>query len=150
PYPSLLLPLILPGVVMLLTLAGTYPLHPLHWAPLVVLACILGTILARAAIVVDPWIRAQNGSFYFLTIFLWQYGFGAALGSTAFADYSTAQIYPVTVISKHTSGGGRGTALNFHLTPWGPLTYGDDASVTTALYRSVKPGDTVCVYLKRG
>lgn len=150
PYPSLFLPLILPGIVMLITLTSAYPLHPLHWTPLVILAFIVGAILARAVIVVDPWARSQNASFYLLGVFLWLYGFGAALGSNAFADQSTAQVYPVTVISKHKSGGGKGTALNLHLTPWGPFTYGDDATVTAALYRSVKPGDTVCVYLKRG
>lgn len=150
PYPSLLLPLVLPGIVMFITVVSTYPLHPLHWMPLVVLAFVLGTILARTAIVVDPWVRAQNSSFLFLSVFLWQYGCGAALGSNAFADHSTARVYPVTIISKHTAGGGRGTSLNLHLMPWGPFTYGDDATVTGALYRSVKPGDTVCVYLKRG
>lgn len=149
PYPSLLLALILPGLVMILALTETYPIHPLNWPLLLLLATLFGFALAGGAIRADPWSQKEQGNWYLIGVMLWPYGFGAALGLNAFGDYSVAQIYPVTVVSKHTSTS-RSATFSLRVTPWGPLTYGDAASVSRAVYRSVTPGDTVCVYLKHG
>lgn len=150
PHPSLILALILPGLVMTLALVETYPLHPLHWPTLLILATLFGFALAGAAIRADPWSQNQTGNWYLLGIMLLQYGYGAALGLNAFGDSSAAQTYPVTVLSKHVVRASRGATFDLRLTPWGPFTYGDETSVPRDFYYSVKPGDTVCVYLKHG
>jgi hypothetical protein len=149
PYPSLLLALILPGLVMILALTETYPIHPLNWPLLLLLATLFGFALTGGAIRADPWSQKEQGNWYLIGVMLWPYGFGAALGLNALGDYSVAQIYPVTVLSKHVSTSSS-TTYSLRVTPWGPLTYGDAASVSRAVYRSVTPGETVCVYLKHG
>lgn len=146
----LILPLLLPGLWLTLMVSDTHPLHTLDWKGPLLLIGLLVLALILAVVRVDQWARTGMG-FFLLSVALGFYGYGAGLGLNALGDISTAQVYPVTVLAKHVRGGGsRRIAWHLVLSSWGPVTNGDDVAVPREVYRSVNPGDTVCVYFKHG
>jgi hypothetical protein len=76
-------------------------------------------------------------------------GYGApALVDTRF-DASPPQPFRVAISAMYVSHG-KSTSYSLRLAPWGPRTQGSTESVAASLYNRLKPGDEVCVGLRRG
>lgn len=77
------------------------------------------------------------------------YGYAAPVAYNCAFDESAPQIYPVSVLSKHSSSG-KTTTYYLKAAAWGPRTEPEDVTVTEELYDRTQPGDTVHAYLFPG
>jgi hypothetical protein len=142
-------PLILPGFILTLR-AVFHDIETLDWKGPAMLAFAGGLLLTGAAVQIDPWFRKQRWSVLLCGLMICLYGYGAGLELNAIADRSAPQVFQVVVLAKHASEDSRSTTWYLTLNPWGPVTTREDVSVLGALYRATRPGDTVCVLLRRG
>jgi hypothetical protein len=85
-----------------------------------------------------------------LLIFTASYFFGATVQANALFDRSVPVIYRVVVLRKHVSSGRYAMYWELWLAPWGPRQEAQSEWVAPSLYRSVAPGQSVCVDLHAG
>jgi hypothetical protein len=147
-HPDLTPTLLMPG--FLLTLRTLSEVNTLDWEGPVLLACAGGLALTGAAVRIDPWLRTKRWIILLLGLMTCVYGYGAGLELNALADKSSPRVYRVTVLAKHISRDSKSTTWYLTLPPWGPITRGEDVSVSAARYQRTQPGDTVCVLLRSG
>ncbi|MDC7683337.1 hypothetical protein PQU92_08620 [Asticcacaulis sp. BYS171W] len=94
------------------------------------------------------WIekRPWQWSFLFYSVVYLVYFWGLLVFGNWYFDRSEAQTFPVTVLEKH-SGKHRDS---LEVTAWGDRAAGEEVSVDDAFYRSVEPGQKVCIYRYSG
>jgi hypothetical protein len=147
PLPDLSLMLIIPG--LFLTLRALQRIAPIGWEGLSWLTAFGSAILVGLAFWCDPWLKKHRGTTVLLLFLCCSYGYGAGMQVNALLDRSMPQTYRVIVTAKHVS---HGKSSSYHLTlaPWGPEVSGQDLMVAYSQYAAVKPGDAVCMLLRRG
>ncbi|HEY3786488.1 MAG TPA: hypothetical protein VGL55_14525 [Steroidobacteraceae bacterium] len=148
PHPDLTLPLMVPGLLMVLPVLAS--IHTLSWKAPVLVAVAGGIALAGIAARVDPWFRQHRWNVLLVGLFACAYGYGAGMELNARADPTDPRIYPVRVLTKHVTRGSKSTTWALKLGPWGPYPQSQEVSVTASRYRATQPGDLVCVYLGSG
>ncbi|HZO20855.1 MAG TPA: hypothetical protein VFB37_00035 [Steroidobacteraceae bacterium] len=148
PHPDLTLPLMVPGLVMVLPVLSS--LHTLDWKAPLAIAGVLGIALAGAAALVDPWFRQHRWNVLLVAVFACAYGYAVGMEINAHADPTDPRIYPVHVLTKHVSRGSKSTTWYLKTAPWGPYSQSQEVSVSSTRYRETQPGDLVCVYMGRG
>jgi len=145
--PSLGIPFIMPGLFLVLrTLLG---FDLLQVRSLVVASVLIALVLFSISLRYDPSLRKRRWVVILPLIFWFVYAYGALSQVNALADHSAPETFPVTVLSQRVSGG-RSTTWYLGISAWGPVPSPSEVSVSSSLYRSVKPGDSVCVYLHTG
>jgi hypothetical protein len=145
--PSLAVPFIFPGMV--LVLRTTVDLHLLHWASLLTASAICTLVLTVILVSSDPGLRKRPWTaliILFLGVF---YFYGAIAEVNSLLDRASPQTYEVAVTGKHIVSG-KSTSYHLELEPWGPLTKPDNVTVPSPLYYYTAPGNTVCVDLYPG
>ena len=145
--PSLAVPIMVPGLILLLRSLWSFDL--LSVKPLVIGSVMVALALFGLAIQYDRSLRQRGWVSILPVIFLFTYAYGALSQANAIADHIPPQAFPVTVLGQQISGG-RSTTWYLRIDPWGPVPTPSEVSVSSSLYHSVKPGDTVCVYLHPG
>lgn len=145
--PSLAVPFIFPGMV--LVLRTSLDLHLLQWVPLLVADAICTVVFALIVARFDVGLRKRPWSILILLFLGAFYFYGAIAQWNSLLERSSPQTYEVTVIGKHIVGG-KTTTYHLRLDAWGPLTDPDDVTVTARLYDYTAIGNTVCVHLYPG
>lgn len=109
-----------------------------------------GLLLTIAAARVDPWFQKQRWAVLLCGLMTCLYGYGAGLQLNTIADRSVPQVYRVAVVAKHVDENAHVKTWYLTLEPWGTVTTSEDVSAAEALYRVTRPGEIVCVLLRRG
>lgn len=146
-HPTIAIPFIAPGFILTIIIVNSIEVLGVKNA--VVATVVLTLLLAFGATKVDPTLRTRFAMMLLILAFSVAYGFGAAMAINVALDRSSAETYPTAVISQDISRG-RSTTYYLVLEPWGPKQEPDRVSVPAYFYRSVAPGETVCVWLRRG
>lgn len=147
-HPDLTGVLMIPG--LLLMARALADAHAFDWLGPLVLAFGGGLALSGAALRVDPWFRQQRWTAILTCVFIFAYGFGAGFEIDVLADSTKPSIYTTQVLGKRMSHGSKSNTYYLGVGPWGPITGGDEISVSAARYDATRPGDTVCVYVGKG
>ena len=145
--PSLAVVFLLPGLI--LDLRVIQDLHLLRWAPLFSLAFLVALAFSWLLFQSDADMRRRPWSLLLILLFSSAYCGGALCEGNALLDHSAAQIFSAAVTGKHISSG-KSTTYYLNLNPWGPQAAPSEVSVPGDLYRSIAPGDNVCVSLYPG
>lgn len=148
PRPQVVLPLLVPGCVLmlraLLDLGVLDVERPLLWT---VIACVpVGALFAAS----DPGIKHRALVIPLLTLlcggsWIW----GTLVFANALLDRSPSVSYPATVLGKQVTSG-KHTTYTLRLSPWGPRAQAEGVDVPRALYDTVRVGDRVCPRLRAG
>lgn len=145
-HPNLAAPFIVPGFVLMLR---SFDFHLLQLEPALMLAVGIGMALWIAAAAADPWLRQKRASLFIMLLFCAAYGYGASTEANALLDRSSATVYAVRILGKHTLSG-RSTTYYLTLAAWGQQQVDSDVSVPRSFYQSVKTGERVCVAVRPG
>lgn len=137
--------LIIPGLI--LVLRGVMDFHLLDWKEPLGGAAAIGLFMTFLATRVDQRLIEKKTAILVL-LFLLPYGYGTLVMANTLPDTAPPKAYETTVISKRYTSG-KGAHAELKIKPWGPDP-GGDVPVSSALYRAVRPGDTVCAYLHPG
>ena len=148
PHPDLTLPLMAPGLLLVLPVLSS--IHTLGWKAPLIVAVAGGLLLAGAAARVDPWFRQHRWNVLLIGLFGCAYGYSAGMELNARVDPADPRIYPVRVLAKHVTRGSKSTTRYLKIGPWGPYPEGDEVGVSAGRYRETQPGEVVCVYLGTG
>jgi hypothetical protein len=145
--PSLAVPFIFPGMVLLMR--TTLDLHLLQWAPLLTADVICTVIFAIVIASFDVGLRKQPWSILIVLFLGAFYFYGAIAQWNSLLERSNPQNYEVVVIGKHIARG-KSTTYHLRLDAWGPLTAPHNVTVPAQLYDYTAVGNTVCVHLYPG
>jgi hypothetical protein len=151
------------GCSVALMIRSIRDLPLLSFAPTVLMAVVGGLVLTIIVADVDRKAR-ESGKFQFgdqklsrrlgffagVLIFTISYSFGATVQANALLDKSVPVTYRVVVLRKSVYNDRRVTDWELWLAPWGPREEAKSVSVASSLYRSVAPGQSVCVDLHGG
>lgn len=148
PHPDLTLPLMAPGLLLVLPVLSS--IHTLDWKGPLIVALAGGVALAGAAARADPWFRQHRWNVLLVGLFACAYGYSAGMELNASADPTAARVYPVRVLAKHVTRGSKSTTRYLKIGPWGPFPQGEEVGVSAGRYRTTQPGDVVCMYLGSG
>jgi len=140
--PSLALPMLVPGFVLLVLSLRTGVLDVPR-----ALSCavVVAVLLAGAGFASDATMREQRGSALLWMLLLLSYGYGSVVLGNRLLEHSPGEDYQVAVLGKRMSHG-RSTAYYLMLAPWGPRREPGEVSVSRTLYAAEMPGDSVCVH----
>jgi len=83
------------------------------------------------------------------SIFMFGYGYGAAITLNCMYDKSEPEKYDATILSKRISSG-KSTTYYLELTPWGKQKEIDEVSVSKDLYNKLNQNDKVNIYFMKG
>jgi len=147
-HPDLTLPLMTPGLVLLVRVIAAY--HPVLARTPLMLALYGGAALTLLAARADPWFRQQRVSLACVALFACAYGYGAGMQVNALADLSSPRLYSTSVLDKHVSRGRRSTTWYLSLAPWGPVHEVRDVSVPVREWQLAQRGDELCIALRSG
>jgi hypothetical protein len=132
--------------------------YPYVWllqrTPAILLACVVGALLLVAGGFPDSdlWNKGAERVVMAILISL-AYGYATVLQLNCVLDRSSPTVYRSVVSSKHYFKKGedflkRGSYLG--IGPWGPELEGRSMKVPSEVFKTVQPGDAVCVVLKNG
>jgi hypothetical protein len=147
-HPDLTAVLMLPG--LMLAWHSLREAHTFDSSGPLMLAFMGGLALSAAALRVDPWLRQQPLTAFFLCLFMFAYGYGAGMEIDVLADPTKPNIYPTQVLGKRVSYGSKTNTYYLSVEPWGPITEAAEISVSGARYGATSTGGTVCVYVGKG
>ncbi len=119
--------------------------YPISWGSLLVVALIVGTLLAAVA-VRD---RRHWAEFLLLTLFNSFYGLGLAVALNQDLDRIPPTIQRAYVLAKRETRG-RGARHYLRLGPWGPRPIAEERAVSVREYRLASKGQVVCIDLHSG
>ena len=139
-----------PGVAMLLSYQFANdpshlvdPMQLIYWV-LLFLACFVASLFRIA------WTSATRWALLAALII---FGSISSIGVTnaldVVPDHSVAAVYSAQVVKLYESHG-KTTTYYLRLTPWGPIGYYDDVSVSQKRYERAHVGDVVCTGLHPG
>jgi hypothetical protein len=147
PHPSLLVPLMIPGLALMVRSVMEFNL--LEWRVPVVLGA-LGTAIYAAFIWrSDAHLRAQGWVALLALPLVFPYPYGLLATVNGAFDSSEPQVFSVEVLGKWVSRG-KGTAYHVTLAPWGPSLEPRETTVSRPLYEHIGRGGHVWVLLKHG
>jgi hypothetical protein len=125
-------------------IASPFPnVHSVSAPSLFPYACIPALLLAGALFTVATSPKSP-GMIPILLIIGGLYGYGIIQQINTQLDSSPLRQYSSQVLRK-TYSSGRSTTWYLYLTPWDPQTSVEKVSVSSTLYHSVHPGDSVCI-----
>ena len=125
-------------------IASPFPnVHSVSAPSLFPYACIPALLLAGALFTVASSPKLP-GTLPVLLIIGAIYGYGIIQQTNTQLDSSPLRQYSSQVLRK-TYSSGRSTTWYLYLTPWEPQTSVEKVSVSSTLYHSVHPGDSVCI-----
>ena len=78
------------------------------------------------------------------------YGYGATAVADIQFDFSAGDVSQVQVLDKHEYHGRRSSSYQLYLPAWGPRTGPNSIEVSSATYRAINIGDSVCITLHPG
>lgn len=145
--PSLAVPFIFPGMV--LVLRTTIDVHLLQWTSILIAAAICTILLTIIVSSCDPGLRKRPWTALIIVFLGAFYFYGAIAEFNSLLDRSAPRTYVVAVIGKHIVGG-KSTTYHLRLEAWGPRHDPDDVTVPSPLYYYAAVGNTVCVRLYPG
>lgn len=147
PHPSVALPFIVPGLMLVPRVLTDMP--PVSWEKPVLLAGLVAGLLTYAAYLADKAIQKQPVIAFILFMLSIAYGYGTVMETNAIFDRTPATIYLTTVTRKYVSSG---KSISYHLVlaPWGPMQGGDNVTVTRTFYSAQTVGGPVCIALRNG
>lgn len=145
--PSLALPFIMPGMVLLMR--ATLSLHLLRWTQVLAPAAVIGFILTIVAAKSDRGLQKRPWALLPILAFALVYAGAALAHLDSVLDKAAPQRFQVAVTGKHVNHG-KTTTYSLMLEPWGPQTAGSSISVPSSLYYYADVGVTVCVDLYPG
>lgn len=151
PYPSIWWSLTLSSISLAIS-AGLYT-NILYYTNVWVYATAITVVLLGILIFQNKEFTYKKNSHWFLAsilgLFLFAYGFGAAVTLNRDLDKSPSRIYLTTISNKRISNGKIDTYY-FDLDTWGPNNEQTDVKVDRTLYHSLSAGDSVVVTLRKG
>lgn len=145
PRPTLAIPVIIPGLVLLARAVTDVGVLDVERA--LIVAAMAAALLSWAAMTSDAAARARLWSAQLLLLLLLgcAYGYGAVVLGNSLLDSSPGENFRVGVLARHVSRG-RNTSYHLTLDRWGPRTEPAEVRVTRDLYLQSPPGSTVCVH----
>jgi hypothetical protein len=147
PKPTIFGWIMLPGTVLMARLILDCQL--LDWWRLAEWSVGLGAIAILYGVIRDPALRYGDEAILFGVVAALY--FAGLLGLIDVqADFSPAQAYPVTVISKRDSIGSGPQLFSVFVTPWGPVHENSELFVTDEYFSRLHEGERACVYEGRG
>lgn len=144
PRPSLMVPVIVPGLVLLMRAVSDVGVLDLQRT--LIFAAVTAVVLGWAALLCDTAMRARPWNALLLVLLGCAYGYGTVVLANSRLDFAPGDVYHVPVLARHVSRGSRSTSYYLRLDRWGPRTEPADVRVSAELYREVEPGTTVCVH----
>jgi TPR repeat protein len=146
-HPGLVSLMLLPGLPLLLR--ATLDCDLLGWTPVLLPSATVAAVLLVGAVAADRGLLRKPGGAALLAPFVLAYGFGTTVLGNALFDTTPVQAFQAPILDRHVSSG-RHTTWYLKLAPWGPQTEAADVGVARSLYELVRPGQSVCVYLRAG
>jgi hypothetical protein len=146
PRPTLAIPVIVPGFVLLLR---AMDLGVLDIERALVFAAVTAAVLTWAAMMSDASARARPWNALLLLLLGCAYGYGAVVLADSQLDSSPGENFRVAVLARHVSRG-RNTSYHLLLDRWGPRPDPADVRVSRELYTQAAQGSTVCVHRGAG
>jgi len=143
PRPGLGVPVIVPGLVLLLR--AVLDVEVLEVERALMFAAGTAAVLTWAAVMSDAGMRAKPAGALLLALLACGYGYGVVVLVNWRLDSATGENYRVAVLARHVSSG-RHTSYHILLEPWGPRTEPADVTVSRDLYTVAAPGSSVCVH----
>lgn len=143
PRPTLAIPVIVPGFVLLLR--AVLDVGVLDVWRAVIFAAATAALLTWAALMSDASARARPWNALLLLALGCAYGYGAVVVADTLLDSSPGEVFRVAVLARHADRG-RHTSYHLLLDRWGPRREPDDVTVSGALYAQAVPAGTVCVH----
>ena len=97
-----------------------------------------------------PGVASPMGVLTVVTLCAGLYGYGATSVIDVQLDFSTGQVFPAPVLSKHESRGSRSHSYYLDVPAWGPRTGPSSIEVSSSTYDGVSVGENVCITLHPG
>lgn len=146
PRPSVIVPILMPGLV--LTLRAVLDFHVVDGGALLVRALPLALALTALLLAGDAQLRRKL--FPVLALFMVApLAWGAVAQANVLLDASPPQRHRVAVTGKHVSSG-KVTTWKVTLAPFGAVASAEDADVRRADYDAIEVGGEACVTLHAG
>lgn len=145
--PSLAIPFILPGLILLLRSVTDFSF--LRWESMLAWVMIGGLGITFVVASADWGARQRRSSVLVILLFSATFVFGAIAQANILLDKSVPATFRATVLNKRISSG-RTTSWYLRVGPWGPQSRPTEVSVSRSLYNNVLPNQTVCVHLSDG
>jgi len=143
PRPTLAIPMIIPGLVLLMR--AVLDVGVLDLVRALMFAAAAALLLTWAAFMSDGALRERLWSAALLLLPGCAYGYGAVVLGDCLLDSAPGENFRVAVLAQHVSHG-RSTSYHLQLDHWGPRSEPDDVTVSRELYEQSPPGSTVCVH----
>jgi len=143
PRPTLAIPVIIPGLVLLMR--AVLDVGVLDIARALIYAAVAAALLTWAALMSDSAARERPWSALLLLLLGGAWGYGAVVLGDCLLDSAPGENFRVAVLAHHVSRG-RNTSYHLQLDRWGPRSEPDDVTVSRDLYAQSPPGSTVCVH----
>lgn len=143
PRPTLAIPMIIPGLVLLMR--AVLDVGVLDIGRALIFAAVAAGLLTWAALMSDSAARERPWSALLLLLLGCAYGYGAVVLGDRLLDSAPGENFRVAVLARHVSRG-RSTSYHLQLDRWGPRSEPDDVTVSGDLYAQSPPGSTVCVH----
>jgi len=144
---NLALPLIMPGMVLLLR--AVIDLQVLDWQALLWLAALVTALGAALLLWASPDFRRSVGGVVTAAFLLCAWGYGVTAQLNVQLDRAAPGQFAVQVLDRHLESG-KSTTYYLDVTAWGPRTAHEDVVVSRELYGHVAAGGRVCIYLWPG
>jgi hypothetical protein len=143
PRPTLAIPLMIPGLVLLMR--AVLDVGVLDIARALIYAAVAAALLTWAALMSDSAARERPWSAWPLLLLGGAWGYGAVVLGDRLLDSAPGENFRVAVLAHHVSRG-RNTSYHLQLDRWGPRSEPDDVTVSRDRYEQSPPGSTVCVH----
>jgi hypothetical protein len=147
PRPSVLVPILMPGLV--LTLRGLLDFHVVDARALLAWAAPLALALTGLLVAGDAQLRRRWFMPPLAFLFAAPLAWGAVAEANVLLDASPPQRHRVAVTGKHVSSG-KVTTWKVTLAPFGSVETAEDADLRRADYDAIRVGDELCVALHAG
>ena len=150
-YPSLMLALLLPSLVLAVRALMDYSILNYRnlWIPLAITTILLLGTLIRSTKEFNLRKWRSVVSMLVIGLFMAAYAYGALLHLNCFYDLSTPELYEAEMLDKRISTG-KNTSYYVALSPWGPRQETEEVKIPAYQYEQLEPGDVVEVYVNNG
>jgi hypothetical protein len=143
PRPTLAIPMIIPGLLLLMR--AVLDVGVLDLVRALIFAAAAAGLLTWAAFMSDSAVRERPWSVALLLLLGCAYGYGVVVLGDCLLDSAPGENFRVAVLAHHVTHG-RSTSYHLQLDRWGPRSEPDDVTVSQDLYEQSPPGSTVCVH----
>jgi hypothetical protein len=122
-----------------------------EWSRMVLPAGVVGFVLFSVSLAADTTMRRGRNRLAMVALFLLAvfHGYVTVLALNVLLDRSPATVQR-SVLAGKSNPNTRILQLHLTIKPWGPIMEERNVSVPYAVYRSVQPGDAVCLVLREG